>query len=964
MVRNYLYVLLLTLFAYSASAQVKPVSWEYNFDHFGIQNGLPSSETYQVYQDKTGLLWILTDRGIVRYDGFRFRTYTVENGLSDNVNFRVMEAPDSSVWFIGANGLLSVYKNQKMQPYQYNSVLLKVFPMGTNIFNSFCIGPNQSIIYGVNRYRIFTVDRKGKIRTLLDKSKIRDKESVHIVEHNGYFANSISALHKRPVNTYFLRDGKWTLAGKFGYGGTTRLKRYRGHIFFISNKKLNVFLENRVKTFPNPNEVISLDRDEQFIYVGYYKNGVKKYRFDVQKKELILVQHYLPQYSVSSAYRDNNGSLWITTLEKGVFMIYDEAFRQLSINGTQVDDEIRFIDGNKEKVIMTYCVGRWQQLYPPYLLKDVGKTLVWHNLVPIRNRFAFQKGVVDWSDWPEVDGSYPYKPFHKSGSSGVVGMETNGLSVDVTAGGKRRVFDLAAVYKHRIPGVYVWFYFVPDKRIYFLLNEGVFSFDMTDTRAKGTYRNVLKKRINQLKHFEGWDLLAFSTTDGIFHIDTRNDRVAEFAPELKLGKQILTVFSDEKKRLWVATDKGIYLLEKKKGKIVLVRFLNRDLLSSREVTGLYSYNDILFVATKFGVQKINFFRIKPEFQECPIRLLSIRSFSNNRMLDESGIYPAKTDLIKIGLSNFKLNRRNIYRYRFRKDQTWIKSDKSEITLNDPVDGKYNLEVSYLQLSNRWSHPKLIASFEVEKILFLRWYFILLYVFLVVILFYLILKLSIGSVNKKNYMVNRMMELERMALAAQMNPHFIFNSLNSIHSFLLYEENENAEKYLIRFARLIRQTLANSRVTYITVEEEVETLKNYIILEKMRFKDAFTFEITCDLRRLPVKACIPPMLIQPYVENAILHGLVKRENGELRLQFLPEEDAIKVIIEDNGVGYAASGKKKRDSNHQSYGTQITEERLKSMQKNKSGKFTVSISSLDESDTEFPGTRVVLIIPIPD
>jgi LytS/YehU family sensor histidine kinase len=328
------------------------------------------------------------------------------------------------------------------------------------------------------------------------------------------------------------------------------------------------------------------------------------------------------------------------------------------------------------------------------------------------------------------------------------------------------------------------------------------------------------------------------------------------------------------------------------------------------------------------------------------------------------MYPAKTDLIRITLGNIDLNRRNVYRYRFRKDQTWTKSDKGEITLSDPTDGKYNLEVAYLNLNNEWSKPRKLFSFEVEKIIFLRWYFILLYLVLIVILFYIILKLSIQSVNKKNYMLNRMMELERMALAAQMNPHFIFNSLNSIHSFLLYEENENAEKYLVRFAKLIRQTLANSRVSYITIEEEYETLKNYILLESMRFKQVFSFKIDCDYRQLPSSPCIPPMLIQPYVENAILHGLVKRTSGgELYLKFYVEDQVLKVVIRDNGVGYSESRRKKRDSNHKSYGTQITEERLKSLKGRNKEAFTVSISNADDSDQEFPGTCVIVSIPLP-
>jgi LytS/YehU family sensor histidine kinase len=182
---------------------------------------------------------------------------------------------------------------------------------------------------------------------------------------------------------------------------------------------------------------------------------------------------------------------------------------------------------------------------------------------------------------------------------------------------------------------------------------------------------------------------------------------------------------------------------------------------------------------------------------------------------------------------------------------------------------------------------------------------------------------------------------------------------------LYEENENAERYLLRFARLIRQTLSNSRMTYITIQEEYETLKNYILLENMRFKQAFDFKIVCDFNQLPLHPCIPPMLIQPYVENAIIHGLPKRTSGaELLIHFYREGACLKVLIRDNGIGYTESKKNKRDTGHKSYGTQITEERLKSLRENRKDGFHVSISDADTSDAEFPGTQVILTIPIPD
>lgn len=958
LVKYILWGLFFAVFSSGLLAQSNQISWEYNYGHFGIENGLPSSETYQVHQDKSGLLWILTDRGVVRYDGFRFEIFTIENGLSDNVNFRIVEDARGGVWFVGLNGLLSVYRNGEMRPYKYNHILQKTFSIGRNVFTSFYVKEDLTVVYGITKKKIVSISDDGKVKALI-KDPLTNH--VYVFEHADQFVicDYSITLDKIPLTLY--RDDKRVLKGMILYGGTVRMKKFHGDYFAMANRKLYVLHEGLFTLLSNENEVISLDSDGEFLYVGYYKNGMKKFRFNSRTKELIFVEHYLPDFSISSACKDQNGNLWITTLEKGIYVLYDEAFTQLSIGGNPVNEEIRFITGNKEKVVITHYVGKWQQLYPPYLMKYSGKTLDWGTLVPFGDGFAFQKGQLDWSDWPEVDDSYEYPPHHTNATS-VFGIRKDARSIQMVTGKTKENFDLVPIHMHKLAGIYLLFHLVPYKKVFFLLNEGVFVFSLKGKPSDGAYKRILYKRISQMKYHEEWGLLAFSNVDGLYQIDIGTEKATRFAPEAKLGKQILSICFDEKNRLWVATEKGLHLLEKKNGKVSVELFLNRDLLSSREIAEMYSYNNILYLATKFGVQKIDFLNLKKQRSKNPIKLLCIRAFANNKRLPDHQAYSSKTDLIRISLANADLCKRNMYRYRFRDDQTWTKSDKGEITLNDPADGKYNLEVAYLNLRNEWSESKHLLSFEVEKVIFLRWYFILIYIALLGIAFYIVLRYTVRAVNRKNQLLNRMVELERMALAAQMNPHFIFNSLNSIHSFLLYEENENAEKYLLRFAKLIRQTLANSRMSYITIEEEYETLKNYILLEKMRFKNTFSFTIDCDLRQLPIHACIPPMLIQPYVENAILHGLVKRpENGQLLLKFYLEDEMLKVLIEDNGIGYSESKREKSDSKHKSYGTQITEERLKSLRGKSNSAYNVSISNVDPSDPQFPGTRVIITIP---
>ncbi|MNR75185.1 Sensor histidine kinase YehU [compost metagenome] len=969
MVKYILWGLFLVRIAAIVSAQTNRISWEYNYDHFGIKSGLPSSESYQVHQDQSGLLWVLTDRGVVRYDGFEFQKYTIENGLCDNVNFRISEDSNGGVWFLGYNGLLSVFKDGKMQAYKYNHLLKKTFSVAQNAHISFCVLKDHSLIYSLYGKRMMIrISENGKIERLSDK--FPTTTGFYEFGDELVYFNRSKTSHLD--NMFFIRNQKRFFAGKVHNNGVCRAKKHKGYSFIMTDLKLYLNDQQQFKLLSGDLEVISLDTDKEFLYVGFYKAGMKKYRFDPQTKSLIFVQHYLPDYSVTSAFKDLNNTLWITTLEKGLFSISDEAFRQLAINEKILSEEVRFIYGNKKKVVIAHYVGKWQQLYPPYLCKDVGKIFRRFNLLPVNDGFAFQKNVVDWSDWRDVDWSdwkdvdatYASNPNYVNGSF-VVGINFFATEIIEVNGKEEYRIDLKPAREYNLSRAYVWFHVMEHKKVFIVYDSGLMVFDIKNSKTSGKYRPVLNKAVKKLKYNPFWGLIAISDTEGLFRIDMNKETASVFASNLNLGKQLLNMFFDEKNRLWVVSERGLFLLAKKNNQVVCQKFINKKLLSSAEVTDLYAYNDVLYLATKFGVQKIDVSRVKKESKECPVKIFSIRTFSNNKELDQTEKIPANTDLIKINLLNKNLDRNATYKYRFGKDQTWIKSDKGEIILNNPSAGKYDLELTYLNALGTWSKPVQIAAFEVEKNIFLRWYFILFYVASVMILFYIVLKLSIQYVNKKNYIFNRMIELEQMALSAQMNPHFIFNSLNSIHSFLLYEENENAERYLIRFSKLIRQTLSNSRMSYITVEEEYEMLKNYILLEQMRFKSTFTFEIDCDLKRLPFHPFIPPMLIQPYVENAIIHGLIKREEGaKLFLKFYMEDQLLHVLIEDNGIGYSESMKRQRDTGHKSYGTQITEERLKSLKgKNKEG-YSVAISNVDDSNPEFPGTRVILTIPIPN
>jgi LytS/YehU family sensor histidine kinase len=201
-------------------------------------------------------------------------------------------------------------------------------------------------------------------------------------------------------------------------------------------------------------------------------------------------------------------------------------------------------------------------------------------------------------------------------------------------------------------------------------------------------------------------------------------------------------------------------------------------------------------------------------------------------------------------------------------------------------------------------------------------------------------------------------LRMQALRSQMNPHFIFNALNSIRSIVQKGENEKAEKYLTKFGKLLRMILESSDKFKIQLSEEIELLKLYIEVESLRFDENFNHEIIVNADIDLIK--IPPLLIQPYVENAIFHGLLpKIGQKNLKIEITELHDLLKICIEDNGIG-----RKKVDNSqvlntqkHKSKGTQLTYDRLKILGENSDVEF------IDLVENHIPtGTKVIMTIPI--
>lgn len=226
-------------------------------------------------------------------------------------------------------------------------------------------------------------------------------------------------------------------------------------------------------------------------------------------------------------------------------------------------------------------------------------------------------------------------------------------------------------------------------------------------------------------------------------------------------------------------------------------------------------------------------------------------------------------------------------------------------------------------------------------------------------------LRIEWLKRKNRVQHDLRVSELTALKAQMNPHFVFNALNSIQEYVLTEQTELANDYLGKFARLMRRPLDQSQQISVTLSEEIELLELYLELEAIRFEEGFVYSIEVEDGLNIEETGIPAMIVQPFVENAIKHGLMhKKDDRELSVKFSRSQGSVVCQIVDNGIGLEASKKlnAKRQQTHRSFGTGAIRKRLELLNADSNAKIMLEMIDRSQANSNISGTLVILRIPI--
>ena len=304
------------------------------------------------------------------------------------------------------------------------------------------------------------------------------------------------------------------------------------------------------------------------------------------------------------------------------------------------------------------------------------------------------------------------------------------------------------------------------------------------------------------------------------------------------------------------------------------------------------------------------------------------------------------------------------------DEDWIYTEERRTaSYSNLTPGRYQFYLKSRVQGGEWSPEKVFDIYLVPKWYETTWFKLAIGLMLVLITLY-VYRWRLNQVRQKEKIKSeyqrKLNELELQSLRSQMNPHFLYNSLNSIQNFIIKSETKKAVGYLDRFSRLVRLILQNSRSKSVSLKDEIDALHLYLSLEQLRFSDRFEYEIKVDPDISLNDTEIPPMLLQPFAENAILHGLVStNQKGKLLIKISKGSNGLECIIDDNGIGRAAALKNKSSyrKGKKSMGLMITKERLNMLSKEykEDGNSIEIIDKINEDESP-GGTKVILRVPV--
>jgi hypothetical protein len=467
--------------------------------------------------------------------------------------------------------------------------------------------------------------------------------------------------------------------------------------------------------------------------------------------------------------------------------------------------------------------------------------------------------------------------------------------------------------------------------------------------------------IKLLKYNKG--LLAVCKDGKVFSLDEKQNQT-----KFELGNVSLNdaCFYAEN-TLIIASNAGIYFLNLPDGKTNLIN--TNDGILDNEVFKIATYQNFAFYSTISGVGRFSIDKVKNNLIAPKITLAHAKANGNSNYSSTIQYPYSSSFTFKFDLITFKDGAPTKLFYKLiGYDKTWNYNESGEVTYTNLTNGDYSLLV-YAQNSLGIKSEVLRLPVNIKLPFFKTAWFLLLLLSFVILLSYSIYKITYFFINKREVnktKVNKLLaEYQLMGLKAQMNPHFIFNCLNSIQKYVLEHDTKQAYTYMAKFSKLIRFVLDISDKTFVALSDELDLVKIYVELEQLRFDKKFEFMLQLEGNIEPDEIVVPSLLIQPYLENAIWHGIMnlpEGKKGEVAIVVKPVNAHIEIVISDNGIG-RSKAKLLTQKSHQSKGMSINQKRIEAINYLlKTHNATIEIIDLYDELNNANGTMVKIKLPL--
>ena len=983
----------------------------HRFSNYNAVEGLSQNGVHALMEDHQGNIWMGTrGGGLNRFNGLSFLPYTTFDGLSNNWIQCLFQDSKGTIW-VGTDNGLNSFNGHSFKQYS-----TKLAPEETFVISGITESIDHQILVASNK-GLFMLEQDSlvpiPINITFDYISFLEKAPNGDVWIG--VNNELIKYHKNGIERYSSPHGLGSnriASACFLPGNRIAVTVYADGLYIFENNRFTPYLHGKIESrFVN-----ALHSDSNHnLWVGTNNSGVYKINIDEESYELLNVSDGLANDHVESILEDSWGNIWIGTGGSGVSKYHRAAFSQITerngLPGNWIysvikdsSDRVWIGSGARGVTVFTDSSLETYDAYSGFITAKVRHLFKDH-----KNRiWLAPEGGGLWvydSSFHQVKSDLPRVPFDHIKSM----TQSNDGHFWICEGGKGIVEFEYIDSTHHIHSL-----------SHITSRDGLPRNYIYALHCDGLGRIWFGTRNGGSGYIYNGIVYPLGTTDGlagnsVVMIDEDEDgfvwlaggdgitRVTAFKTPLEfekygredgiIGNPVYQVYSDSNGYLWVGTSRGVTRFIKENGLLSNPKhygyaegFMGLETNSKAVCIGqkgkvYFGTGDGLMV---YEGDYSNERSLPPKIGFLDIKLFyeSITNTPYGNVIGDWGEMKEKLTLPHdqnnlgfdfIGVSQINPNK-VMYSWileGFDRDWTPALPVNSAAYSNLPP-GTYTFKVKAANSEGIWSEtitskPIVISAPPPPPPPFYKqtWFITTVSVIgtLILILVGVILYLRIKRERERIKMERNLLELEQKALRLQMNPHFIFNALNSIQSLISLKDTQKARYQLAKFSKLMRQILDNSRTQLIALEDEMETLNNYLFLEQNCGGNAFDYVVESDAELNLENTAVPPMMIQPFAENALIHGIRNMDKpGKISIRFSRHKNHVECIVEDNGIGRkkATELKNQKNQTHKSTALAVTQERLDILIGKSELKGLEIIDKIDETKNP-EGTLVIIRFP---